>query len=422
MSQFGTIVKREYLERVRQRSFILSTVLVPVFMLGVTFVPIWLMSRSSGKPVRLLAVDCTGVLGPRIEGAFSDSLPDGTLRFRFQWEPPPVEGASEEATRSALEGRVLAEEWTGLLWIPSGAIQDASASLYARGLGDPEILARIRDSVSRSAMMARLEQAGVASGDTDRMSRPVPLKIFKLSEEGVREGGIESDFMTAILLAMILYMTVLLYGVSVQRSVLEDKTSRIVEVLLASVRPFHLMLGKIVGVGSVGITQYAIWAVVATAGAAYIRSSNPALAQAASLSPLTLAFFVVYFVLGYFLYAGVYAGVGAAVTSEQEAQQSQWPVTMLLVVPMIFIGQVLRDPDGTLTTILSLVPFFTPIVMLMRINLHTPPAWQLGLSILLMVASIGIAAFVAGKIFRVGILMYGKRATLPELLRWIRAA
>lgn len=430
MSQFSTIVKREYMERVRQRSFLLGTVLVPVFMLAVTFLPIWLMSRSTGKPIRILGVDRTGVLGEQIDSAFPDSLPDGSRRFTFDWQtlPPGMTigeaGAlsADEAARAPLEDRVLKEEWTGLLWIPADALEGGRAQIYARGLSDPEVLARIRDSISRAAMMARLERAGVAPGDTDRISRTVPLSIFKLSETGIREGGIEGDYLTSVLLAMILYMTVLLYGMSIQRSVLEDKTSRIVEVLLASVRPFHLMLGKIIGVGSVGITQYAIWALFAMAGATYIKASNPALAQAASMSPLTLVFFVLYFILGYFLYAGVYAGIGAAVTTEQEGQQAQWPITMLLVLPMLFISQVIRDPDGTLTTVLSLVPFFSPIVMLVRINIHTPPFWQLALSIGLMVAGIVLAAAIAGRIFRVGILMYGKRATLPEIIRWIRAS
>lgn len=422
MSQFATIVRREYLERVRQRSFILGTVLVPIFMLSVTFLPIWLMSRSTGKPVRLLGVDGTGALSETIGRAFPDSLPDGSRRFVFDWQASPGAGAVESDFRAELEQRVLREEWSGLLWIPADALDGGRAQIYARGLSDPEILARIRDAISRAAMMARLEGAGIAPGDTDRISRTVPLSIFKLSEEGVREGGIEGDFLSSILLAMILYMTVLLYGMSIQRSVLEDKTSRIVEILLASVRPFHLMLGKIIGVGSVGITQYAIWAIFATAGAAYIRASNPALATAAAMSPVTLVFFVVYFVLGYFLYAGVYAGIGAAVTTEQEGQQAQWPITMLLVLPMLFISQVIRDPDGSLTTILSLIPFFSPIVMLIRINIHTPPVWQIALSVALLVGSIVVAAAVAGRIFRVGILMYGKRATLPELIRWIRAA
>ena len=223
----------------------------------------------------------------------------------------------------------------------------------------------------------RLEARGISNEETRAISRAVSFKLFKLTEEGAREGGIESDFATSYAFALIIYMTVLLYGMAVQRSVIEDKTSRIVEILLSSAKPFQLMLGKILGVGGVGLTQYALWAIVALGGAAYIRGTSPALAGVTALAPLTLGFFVIYFVLGFLLYAAMYAAIGAIVTTDQEAQQMQWPVTMLIVIPIILMMQVLRDPDGTMSTVFSMIPFFSPIIMLVRINLHTPPAWQI---------------------------------------------
>ncbi len=419
MTPLWTILRREYLERVRRRSFLIGTVLGPVFILGVTIIPAWLASRSTGKVNEIAVVDQTGALEGKLEQAFPDTLPGGSKRYRFEWEKMPP-GADEARFREELQQRVLLGEYNGILWLPPDAIDGGSAFLYAQNLGDPEVGARLREGLSRAVMMLRLERRNIPVTETDAIAQRVPLKTYKLTKEGAREGGFEVDFMTGFLFAMILYMTLVIYGVGVQRSVTEDKNSRIVEVLLSSTRPFPLMLGKILGVGGVGLTQYAIWAVVAAAGTAYLRSTSPALAHVAALPPLTLAFFVLYFVLGYLLYAGIYAAVGAMVTTDQEAQQLQWPVTSLLIVPLIFLTSVLRDPDGTASVILSLIPFFTPILMLMRINLHTPPVWQLALSVVLLSLAVLAVAAVAARIFRIGILMYGKRPTLPEMIRWIR--
>ena len=420
MSALWTILRREYLDRVRRRWFIVATLLGPVFFLGIMVVPAWLASRSSGRVIHLAVVDQTRSLQGILEQAFPDTLPDGARRYRFSWEEAPADTAGARALREGLQTRVLDGEFTAILWLPPDALEGGAAALYAQNLGDPEVQARVGDAVSRSAMMQRLSQRGIAPSETEGIARRVSMKSYKITDKGAKEGGLESDFIGGFVFAMILYMTILLYGVSVQRSVQEDKSSRIVEIILSSTKALPLMLGKILGVGSVGLTQYAIWSVVAFAGMGYLRATNPALAGVAALPASTLGFIVVYFILGYFLYAAIYAGVGAMVTSEQEAQQLQWPVTSLLIIPIVFMSSMLRDPDGPLSVILSLVPFFSPILMMMRINVHTPPAWQIGLSIILLVLAILVAAVIAARVFRVGILMYGKRPTVPEMVRWIR--
>jgi ABC-2 type transport system permease protein len=422
MSALWTILRREYLDRVRRRWFIVGTLLGPVFFLGITIVPAWLASRSTGRVIHLAVVDQTRSLQGILEQAFPDTLPDGTRRYRFAWEEAPADTIAARQLRDRLQSQVLGGEFSAILWLPVDALEGGSAALYAENLGDPEVPARVREAVSRSAMMQRLTQRGIVPTETEGIARRVSLKTYKITEAGAKEGGLETDFIGGFVFAMILYMTILLYGVSVQRSVQEDKSSRIVEIILSSTRALPLMLGKILGVGSVGLTQYAIWSLVAVAGTGYLRATNPALASVATLPASTLVFVVVYFILGYFLYAAIYAGVGAMVTSEQEAQQLQWPVTSLLIIPIVFMSSVMRDPDGLGSVILSLVPFFSPILMLMRINVHTPPAWQIGLSIVLLVLAILAAAMIAARIFRVGLLMYGKRPTLPEMVRWIRQA
>ncbi|MBD3161280.1 MAG: hypothetical protein GF346_03695 [Candidatus Eisenbacteria bacterium] len=419
MSRILTILRREYRERVRRRSFLLGTVLVPVFILGVTFLPVWIANRTGTEPVNLYVVDRTGSLAEEFEASFDDSLPGGAPRFRFDRATDPP-GGPEEILDDGLRQSLLDEEYDVFLYIPENAFSGEAAQLYSRGLGDLELAGRFRSALGRAAMVERLVARGIPAGETDEISRPIPISAFKLTEEGVREGGAEIDWLIGVLFGLILYMTILLYGVSVQRSVIEEKSSRIVEILLVTVRPFQLMLGKIIGVGAVGLTQYAIWFLVASAGSVYLRQTNPAIASATALPAETLAYFVVYFILGYFLFAAIYAAVGAMVSSEQEAQQTQWPVTILLIIPMILMQLVLRSPSSTESVVLSLVPFFAPILMVIRINIVSPPLWQILASLGLLVLSILFFTAVAARIFRVGILMVGKRPTLPELLRWIR--
>ena len=215
------------------------------------------------------------------------------------------------------------------------------------------------------------------------------------------------------------------------RSVLEEKTSRVVEVVISSMRPDQLMLGKILGVGAVGLTQLAIWGLAGTlivaAGVPALLAANPALAQLSELREFLpglryFGLFIVFFLGGYFMYSGLYAAVGAMCNTDEEAQQAQMPVILLLVVPIIFVTQVIAEPNAPLSVALSLVPLFSPILMFARAAAGAAPLWQIGLSVVGMVVAVGVIAWVAGRIYKVGILMAGKRPTLPELFRWVREA
>jgi ABC-2 type transport system permease protein len=217
-------------------------------------------------------------------------------------------------------------------------------------------------------------------------------------------------------------MTILLYGVTVMRSVLEEKSSRIVEILLSSTSSTRLMAGKILGVGCVGLIQYLIWIAfgvgLSTLGATYLN-----LEQVVRAIPLsTFFYFLLFYLLGYFLYATLYAGLGAACTTEQDAQHLQFPIIIMLVLPLMLVGAIVKNPDGGLATTLSLIPFFSPMLMFLRINVATPSGAQILASILLMIGTIMVMIWLVGRIFRVGLLMYGKRPTLPELIRWVGAS
>jgi ABC-2 type transport system permease protein len=223
---------------------------------------------------------------------------------------------------------------------------------------------------------------------------------------------------------MIIYVTVLMYGIYVMRGVLEEKSSHVVEVIISTVKPFELMLGKILGIGAVGLTQFLIWATLMAA------VSAPGMVSAMGMGDIglptipiqLLVFFVVFFVLGFLLYGTLYAGIGAAFDTEQEAQNFQGLVTMLLIVPMMLMIQIINQPDGTLSVVLSMFPFFTPMLMFLRMTLVPVPAWQVAASVVLMLGAILASTWIVAKIYRVGILMHGSKPKLKDLMRWVREA
>jgi ABC-2 type transport system permease protein len=270
----------------------------------------------------------------------------------------------------------------------------------------------------------RLTAAGLDPERVGELTRRVDLKTFKLGARGEETRDQGQAFLLSYFFVLIIYMTVLMYGMYVMRGVLEEKSSHIVEVIISTVKPFELMLGKVLGIGAVGLTQMLLWSALGLA------LSAPAVLGAIGLTgmelpsiPLSLmVFFVVYFVLGYLLYGTLYAGVGAAFDTEQDAQNFQAVITIFLIIPLVLIVQIMNQPDGALSVVLSLIPFFTPILMFLRMTLTQVPPFQIAASVVLMVAAILVMAWLVGKVYRVGILMHGSKPKVKDLLRWVREA
>jgi len=288
----------------------------------------------------------------------------------------------------------------------------------------------IRGAVTRAALEVRLAEAG-ADVDVDALFAGGSMDLQILAEESSGAAEDEPEFIGVFVGAMLLYMVVLMYAAAVMRSALEEKTGRIVEILISSVRPWELMLGKILGVGSVGLTQLAVWILLGvlalTLGVPALVTARPDLANPEAIAQALpgiglVALFVALFLGGYFFYAALYAAVGAMCSTEEEAQQAQFPVVIFLVVPVLFLMPVMQDPNGSLAVIMSLVPFFSPVLLYARAGAAAIPAWQIAASLFLLYLAVWGVAWVAGRIYRVGILMQGKRPTLPELWRWVRQA
>jgi ABC-2 type transport system permease protein len=265
-------------------------------------------------------------------------------------------------------------------------------------------------------MREQLTHRGIVAADADSVLRPVQV----VTAHGARHQDRESAQISVLVLFFIMYLVIMLYGMNVARSIIEEKTSRIFEVLLATVRPEALMAGKILGVGAVGLTQVGIWlgALLAVALSAAALHTGGSVHLALTLGQVV--FFLVYFVLGYLFYSSIAAALGAMTNSEQELQQLNMFLMLPLLVCFSMLGTLLNSPDGSLARILALIPPFTPLLMYMRISLGHPAAWEVALSLVLLSASILAIIWVTSRIYRVGVLMYGKRPNLPELLRWLR--
>jgi ABC-2 type transport system permease protein len=356
-----------------------------------------------------------------LETALTDTLTDGGSMFKVS----QIDISSEsdfESYRPELNKQVDEGVIDAYLYIPSDIVKTGEASFYGKRVGDVKTIARVRNELSNSVIGRRLSSEGMDYDSVKGLIKKVDLKTIQVKKGEEKESDFDFLYFSSFMFIMMLYMTILLWGIAVERSIIEEKNHRVVEVLLSSVRPFDLLGGKILGVGAVGLTQYAIWGVFGILISLYGVSMGGPIAQIGGFSLLTIVFFIVYYLLGFLFYSTLFAGIGSVCNTDQEAQQMQTPIVMCLVFTLIVPMMIIQNPDGVFATVVSMIPFFTPIVMFMRINILTPPAWQIGLSILIMLGSIYIAGKIAAKIFRVGILMYGKRPDARELLKWLRRA
>ncbi len=408
------VIRREYLQRVRSKWFVIATVGGPLLMIALTVLPVYLMARGQESDRVLAVVDATDVLyervAPRLERAGytvqrEARRPDVTVKLR----------------QKAVDGEI-----GGFLVLDELTLETGEATLFAN---DPPSAIRrlaLQEAVTRSALEYLLEAQGV---DARSLLSGENLKVERLTTEGADED--DPRFLVAYLGAFLLYMVILLYAIAVMRATLEEKTNRVVEIIISAMDPWHLMLGKIIGVGAVGLTQIAVWigtaVLLAAVGLPALVAARPEVAELQNIREalpgmgMAVLFFG-FFVFGYFMYSGLYAAVGAMCSTEEEAQQAQFPVVMFLVVPIVFVMQVIQDPMTPLSTGLSLFPLFSPILMWGRVAGGGVPVWQIALSFALMALALLVIAWLAGRIYKVGILMTGKRPTLPELWRWVREA
>jgi ABC-2 type transport system permease protein len=430
MHNIFIIAKREYLERVRTRSFVIMTFFIPLLMFGAILVPNLLMNRTSGEAKHMVVVaadrDTAEMIRSRIEQKQdeekSGDKADGKLGQKRSLTPSrytvEVSTNTADSERSALTQKVKDKQLDSFLWATPEAIKAGKIDFVTPDVSSVIENGVLGESVAEALRRSALKSKGLTDDEIEAALKTV--KVEAQSPMGKNAPNPGAMFFTTFGLVMVLYMTVLLYGINVMRAILEEKTSRIMEVMLSTASAKELMAGKILGVGAVGLTQVGIWA---TSAGLYATAG---LASAGMLKGVItvklLIFFAVFFLLGYVLYSALCAAVGSMVNSEQEAQQLQFLVMMPMILAVFVIVNIFQHPSSGLAFWGSMFPFTAPLVMFTRIAMQQPPWWQIALSIGLMLATIYGMIVLCGRIYRVGILMYGKKPNLPEIMKWIKYA
>jgi ABC-2 type transport system permease protein len=421
MSEVMIILKREFMERVRTRSFLLSTFLFPIFIIGLYTLPFLMGGEKTER--RLVVVDEAPA---GIGAAIVASLAAGTDRDERSYK---VELVREPLARvqGGLRERIAAKTLDGYIHVPADVVTSSQVAYRARSVSNLGVMTDVRRAASQAVQAARLRTAGLQATDVASLLRPVEVGSARVTATGEEGGSAMATFMVGYAAAMLTYMMIFLYGVNVMRSVLEEKTNRIVEVLVSSMKASHLMIGKILGVGSVALLQVAIWVAISTIGikvaaARFGEAGAGNMLASLKMTPSAAATLFAFFVLGFFLYAAIFAAIGAAVNSEQEGQQFQLFAMMPLILPVLFLAKVTGDPLGTTATALGLIPFTAPVANAMRLGIAEIPPAQVFASLFLLALATVFVGWLAGKIYRVGILSTGKKPTLADMARWVRAA
>ncbi len=417
MKKIMTVIRKEYLERVRSKSFVIGTLLGPALMSMFIVLPM-LLADSGGEDARTIGViDPSGLYFERMATVLEERGHETLTLNRIEVGP-----GGPQAAIDILKDSILDESVHSGILIDPDFLDNAEVNFYNKSVSSLVV----RDDMLRPALNRVLREGRFAKAQVpDTMftylaARTSWTSIAVTAEGGEQEQNEAVGFIMAVSLIMIIYMMVLMYGSHTLMAVIEEKSSRMVEVLLASISPGNLMLGKVLGIGLAGLTQFCIWT-----GTFFVLSQRGVsfgdiTLDMAFLTPVILVSFVMFFLLGFFLYATMFAGVGALCNSTQDAQQFQMPLMMGMMVPMTLLTLVVRSPDSTISVVLSLVPMFAPVIMFMRVCVETPPLWQIGLSWLLMIIAIILAARGAGKLFRMGILMYGESPTWATLWKVLR--
>ncbi len=431
------VIRREYLQQVKTKGFWIGTILIPT--LGLVFVYLQVILASTLIPEgKIGVVDLTGRLYEPLvleQKAVSDvDEKDGKVEEKSRKMPAKITFFDVKATvetlpevRKELNARVQKKEVKAYIVIPADGLATGEVEWRARSVKADMIL---RESVERALARAgtkeRLKDQGVDPAIYEKARLTVKLDPREASEKVTSEDDKNVGVNLAVsgVLFFLIYMSIFIYGAFIMRGVMEEKNNRIVEVIISSVKPTTLMLGKIIGIGFVGLTQYAVWALFAftLTFPGIVGLMGAAGGTIPSIPGATILAFVVFFLLGYFLYAGLYAALAAPFNTEAEAQQLVMIPSMMLILASTMWFFAFNTPDGTLARVLSLFPFTSPLLMFMRISVQPPPAWEIALSIGILLLSIWGVAWFAGRVYRVGILMYGKKPTLPEIIRWARAA
>ncbi|CAN5353305.1 ABC transporter permease [soil metagenome] len=444
MRKFLAIVKHEYKKIVFKWTFLLATLLFPFIGAMFAIVPAIIFSLK-GEPTRIAIVDSSGKIAPRLkenlsaekmtekaQEAMRNSMSNVSVsqdekmkQFAesFIFSDYDTSGKSYAQIRQDLNAKIVAKEIDAYLIIPPNIdATDAKYEFFSRKASDVLSNSSLENGLNEAVRSQRLADANISETKLKELSKNITLE-----KKGIDETGTEKDssgvFAASFIIGLMIYITLAIYGQAIMSAVVEEKETRIAEILFSSAKPFELMAGKLVGVGLAGLTQMVIWIssalILAGFGIAQMSAAGMDI-SIPTISPLMIILFFIFFLLGFFLYASIFALIGSMVTTVQEGGQFAFPPIMILLLAFYFSFAVMRDPNSSLSFWVSIAPFLAPITMPVRILAEMPQWWEIALSILINSLAIAGLVWLAARVYRVGMLMYGKRATLPEVWKWIR--
>lgn len=416
MTKTLAVARWEYVEKIKSKAFIISLILMPAIMVGMGVIPSMLATRPDTESKVIGVVDRSGEmiapLARLLDGRYrlSDGQPNYILR--------PISSGSISELRDVkrvADSLTVRESIEGYLVIPGAPLTDTLVEYRSQNIGNIRVTEQLLGALRELIVEKKLQQQGIDPVLIKKLTRPVEMKTIKISKSGQEEeSGFEQAFFTAYGFMMMMFVLVITSGQLLVRSMLEEKSNRVVEILMSSASANNLMAGKIIGLSALGLTQMGFWLLIGVAISLKFAITLVSLQSAAIL--------FVYFVLGYLLYAAIFVAAGSPVSTEQEAQQITSYLTMLLLIPLVFAILVVQNPNSMLVKILTFIPLLTPSMMAMRVPLQTPSAVEIVLTLIILGLSGVAAIWVAGKIFRTTILLVGKRPSLAELWRLVRAS
>ncbi len=428
MHKIWLIIKREYLTRVRKKTFIVMTLIGPLLFAGIMVVPVWLASREGERKI-IRVLDESGM--------FSYKFVENS-NIEFVYTDEDIDLAKKS---------VRGEDSYGLLYIPPLNLESPhGVTFFSERNPSLEVVSLIERTLKKEIESIKLNKSGIDADVLEGIKTSVKIQTINLSESGEKEGSAAASTITGYLSSFLIYFFIFYYGTQVMRGVMDEKTSRIVEVIISSVRPFQLMMGKIVGIAGVGLTQFFLWVILTFGISSAIFSFmdlnledppqitamqqipgeeqvdmsavNEILRSFRTINiPLVFFSFLFFFLGSYLLYASLFAMVGSAVDSEADTQQFMLPIMLPLLLAIVVLAAVLKEPDGSLAFWLSVIPFTSPVVMMMRVPFEVP-LWELGLSMILLVGGFIFTTWFASRIYRVGILMHGSKVNYRVLAKW----
>jgi len=424
MAKLWTIIKREYLERVRSKWFLIATFFGPIFFSAIIIVPAWLASKSKATTdiYNTTILDATGNgFGHRLAiNIAGDSTNASKLPVVRVVAPAQLTPAESVAT-----GEVMRKEKTGYIVVNEQTLAGEAARYAGRNATSIADMAQLKTAIRQTILAQRLEKVGL----NDAQMKQITFIPLEFSTERITERGRAGSGMASVLfgfaIGFLLYISIVIYGQTIMSGVLEEKTTRVAEVVMSSVPTDTLLAGKVLGVGAVGLTQQIIWLVTTYV---LLKLRTPIMEKLGvptvsfSLPDITLAagvLFLLFFLLGFIFYSSLYAAVGSSVNSESEARQAATPLLVMIVSTGVFIQPVLLNPTGTTARVLSLIPISSPIIMPIRMAVTGVPPLDLAMSLIFLAIGCLAALWLASRIYRVGLLMYGKRPTMKEMARWV---